>query len=116
MATGIGKLPRSRRPPVSRWQAPPRVSHPIVFGYFVERDIFIDNVDEVADISDWVTKGVQTARRRGSAVLIGHVTSENTPLVLDDLREDIVAGGLAFVRLSDILLSPRVVDDAGTGD
>ena len=83
---------------------------------FVERDIFIDNRDDFSEIKQWVQKGMDTAKKKGYAILIGHVNSTMTPAVLENMRSIVIENGYAFVGLSDILDSLKEANHAGIGD
>lgn len=69
----------------------------------VERDVFLDNVRTHEAIREQLAQGLARARERGSAVLIGHVTSAELADVLLEDYEEITAAGFRFLPLSDLV-------------
>jgi uncharacterized protein len=68
-----------------------------------ERHVFLDNVREVGAIREALTQGVALAREQGYAVLIGHATSPELALVLQEEAPAIEEGGIRFFHLSTLL-------------
>jgi hypothetical protein len=66
---------------------------------FLQRDVFIDNERDRVDIAARIIEGAADARRRGMAILIGHV---HTPQILDILKENMTAFQETGVRLADL--------------
>ncbi len=74
---------------------------------FLQRDVFIDNQRDEADISAAFTAGAEDAGARGSAILIGHV---HTPQILSILKKSLPSFGESGIRLEglqDILALSR---------
>ncbi len=70
---------------------------------FLQRDVFIDNERDAADIERAIAAGVERARTGGSAILIGHV---HTPEILAILKRDLSKlqeSGVRLVSLPEIL-------------
>jgi polysaccharide deacetylase 2 family uncharacterized protein YibQ len=63
---------------------------------FLKRDVFMDNERDYADIDKSLEIGINDARARGSAVLIGHI---QTPVILDALKKKMPVFQESKVRL-----------------
>lgn len=68
-----------------------------------ERDIFLDAFDDPAFIEGQTRKLIAVARRRGMAIGIGHPYN-STLEVLDRMKEEILASGIEWVHLSDLVI------------
>lgn len=77
-----------------------------------ERHVFLDNVREVGAIREALTQGIALARERGYAVLIGHATSPELAVVLQEEASAIEEAGIRFYHLSALLGTAHV----GSGD
>lgn len=74
---------------------------------FLQRDVFIDNQRDEADISAAFKAGAEEAEARGSAILIGHV---HTPQILSILKKSLPSfseSGIRLEGLQDILSISR---------
>jgi hypothetical protein len=70
---------------------------------FLERDVFLDNERSRAYMESAVAEGIRTAETRGSAVLIGHVSSQKLASVLREAQTRYDSMRLSMVRLSQLL-------------
>ena len=68
-----------------------------------ERDIFLDAFDDPAFIEGQTRKLMAAARRRGVAIGIGH-PYDSTLEVLDRMKEEILASGIEWVHLSELVI------------
>ena len=69
---------------------------------YLERDVFLDNVRDRAEIEKWVVKGKQIAAKRGYAVLIGHAMSTETIDVLESMYDGLAAEGFRMIGLAEL--------------
>ncbi len=65
------------------------------------RDVFIDNRNDVDKIKDRIHEGIAIAKRKGHAVLIGHVTREETFIAISELYPFIKAEGGILAGLDE---------------
>jgi hypothetical protein len=75
---------------------------------FLQRNVFIDDERTHDEIDRFFETGVEEARTRGSAVVIGHV---QTPAVVDILRarlESLSNQEVRLARLQEIMKEPAV--------
>lgn len=70
----------------------------------VERDIFLDNQNDRESIRQAVLQGLDTANKRGYAVMIGHIWTETLAEVLIDMYPAILESGYEFNNLSSIIM------------
>jgi len=77
----------------------------------IERDVFIDAEQDADFVRGQVRKLLETARRRGAAVGIGHPRPE-TLGVLREMREELLSSGVALVPVSQLV---RRVPDGAAG-
>jgi polysaccharide deacetylase 2 family uncharacterized protein YibQ len=70
---------------------------------YLERDIFLDNEPEAAEIRRALEDGVDLARSKGSAILIGHVRNPQIVEVIGALSTELDRSGVELVFLSDLL-------------
>ena len=69
----------------------------------VERDIFLDNDDTRAAIMQAIEAGKGLARRRGYAVMIGHVWSDELGDIISELYPELMEEGFHFGTLSELI-------------
>lgn len=67
-----------------------------------ERDIFLDNSQERADIIEMVEKGLSIADKKGYVIMIGHVWSKELAAILEELYPELVERGYTFSTVSDL--------------
>jgi hypothetical protein len=70
-----------------------------------ERDIFLDNIRDPKAITRQLDKAVELARRKGSAIAIGHPYPE-TIAVLETMAPMLASRHIELVPVSTLLLSP----------
>ncbi|MFP4483705.1 MAG: divergent polysaccharide deacetylase family protein [Spirochaetaceae bacterium] len=73
---------------------------------FAERHVFLDNEPNRDYIRQAVEQGMDIARRRGHAVLIGHVMVTEVAEVLEEMYPFIRDEGFDLHHLSDLVLGP----------
>lgn len=72
-------------------------------GYpYLSRDVFLDNVRDVALIERQITKAVQRARDRGYAIAIGHPYGETLTALNNALARGDLAG-VELIQLSELM-------------
>ena len=69
----------------------------------LQRDVFLDDDTDEADIATWFDKGVAEARTRGSAVAIGHVQNRGVADILRAAERTLAAQGVRMARLPEVL-------------
>ncbi len=68
-----------------------------------ERNIFLDNTQDKADIIEMYNKGLKFADKNGMVIMIGHIWSgENLASILDELYDSTVKEGYEFTTISRI--------------
>lgn len=67
-----------------------------------ERDIFLDNSQERADIIAMVEQGLSIADKKGYVIMIGHVWSKDLAAILEELYPELVERGYTFSTVSDL--------------
>lgn len=67
----------------------------------LNRDIFIDNYDDIRYIKEQIRKGVKIAKQKHAAILIGHITKENTIQAITEMYEEITKQNGKFLGLKD---------------
>lgn len=65
-----------------------------------ERDIFLDNTQDEAEIRDMLQKGLDIADKQGYVIMIGHVWSPDLPAILLDVYPTLIAQGYTVTTLS----------------
>lgn len=80
---------------------------------FAERHVFLDNEPNRDYIRQAVEEGMDIARQRGHAVLIGHVMVTEVAEVLEEMYPFVRDEGFDLHHLSDLVLGPK---DDGTWD
>jgi len=68
-----------------------------------ERDVFIDNEQDKASMLHYIGEGLQRARQRGGAILIGHTWSPELAGALAELYPDLVKQGYSFASASAMI-------------
>jgi hypothetical protein len=74
---------------------------------FAERHVFLDNEPNRDYIRQAVEQGMDIARKRGHAVLIGHVMVTEVAEVLEEMYPFIRDEGFDLHHLSDLVLGPK---------
>jgi polysaccharide deacetylase 2 family uncharacterized protein YibQ len=74
---------------------------------FAERHVFLDNEPNRDYIRQAVEQGMDIARQRGHAVLIGHVMVTEVAQVLEEMYPFIQDEGFDLHHLSDLVLGPQ---------
>ncbi|AFG37954.1 divergent polysaccharide deacetylase family protein [Spirochaeta africana] len=69
----------------------------------VERDIFLDNEDTRTAIMQAIEESKGVARRRGYAVMIGHVWSDELGEIISELYPELMEEGFHFGTLSELI-------------
>ncbi len=86
----------------------PSVAMDLGYSYY-QRDVFLDNTKNRADILNEIKKGVAIANKKGTAIMIGHVWSADIlPAVLNEVYPELKAKGYVFttVAKSGALITP----------
>ncbi len=73
---------------------------------FLKNQVFLDRKTDPRYIDNQLKKLVRLARRRGEAIGIGHIQSENTARVLAHRIPQYQKQGIEFVSLSEIVVLP----------
>jgi len=74
---------------------------------FLQRDVFIDNQRDEADIRAAFKAGADAAAARGSAILIGHVHTPQILVILKKSLPSFESSGIRLESLQDILALQR---------
>jgi polysaccharide deacetylase 2 family uncharacterized protein YibQ len=74
---------------------------------FLERDIFLDNEPQTESIQEAFESGIQVARAKGYAVLIGHIYNPQIVDVLEQLLDELERVGVELVPVSDLVEERR---------
>ena len=68
---------------------------------YYERNVFIDNTQNISDMVKEIEKGLNIANQKGLAIMIGHIWSANTlPNLLMELYPVLVKKGYKFTTVS----------------
>ena len=68
---------------------------------YYERNVFIDNTQNISDMVKEIEKGLNIANQKGLAIMIGHIWSANTlPNLLMELYPVLVNKGYKFTTVS----------------
>jgi len=70
---------------------------------FLERDIFLDNEPESEAIQTALESGIQVAREKGYAVLIGHIHNPQIVDVIEQLLDELERAGVELVPASALI-------------
>ena len=68
----------------------------------LERDIFLDNIQDKDEIIAMVNKGLETADKKGYAIMIGHVWCKDLANILSELYPELKAQGYEFLTLQEL--------------
>jgi polysaccharide deacetylase 2 family uncharacterized protein YibQ len=74
---------------------------------FLERDIFLDNEPEAEAIKKALESGIQVARKKGQAVLIGHNYNPQIVEVMEQLLAGLEQAGVELVPVSALIDEKR---------
>jgi polysaccharide deacetylase 2 family uncharacterized protein YibQ len=74
---------------------------------FLERDIFLDNEPEAEAIQKALESGIQVAREKGHAVLIGHIYNPQIVDVIEQMLGELERAGVELVSVSALLEEMR---------
>lgn len=78
---------------------------------FLERSVFIDNIQERESIISSVREGMNVAKNKGSAVLIGHVWCQSIADIILEIYPEILDQGYKITTLAELLNYKESVDD-----
>lgn len=70
---------------------------------FLERSVFIDNIQERESIVSSIREGMNVAKNKGSAVLIGHVWCQSIADIILDIYPEILDQGYKITTLTELL-------------
>jgi polysaccharide deacetylase 2 family uncharacterized protein YibQ len=70
-----------------------------------ERAVFLDNSQDRSSIIEAVTSGMKIAERRGAAIMIGHIWSNDLADILNDMYPELVAQGFSLSTIAQIALN-----------
>ena len=79
-----------------------------------ERDVFVDNYQERAEMIRFIQEGFQKAEKKGSSVMIGHAWSSELASTLRELYPELIEQGFSLSTISRIMMG--TYDDEGFGD
>lgn len=79
-----------------------------------ERDVFVDNIQEKAAMIRFMEEGLQKAEKKGAAIVIGHVWSNELAATLIELYPELIDQGFSLTTVSRIMLG--TFEDEGFGD
>ncbi len=79
-----------------------------------ERDVFVDNIQERAEMIRFIQEGFQKAEKKGSSVMIGHAWSSELASTLRELYPELIEQGFSLSTISRIMMG--TYDDEGFGD
>lgn len=68
----------------------------------LERDIFLDNIQEKSEIVAMVNKGLEIADKKGYAIMIGHVWCKDLANILSEMYPTLKAQGYKFLTLEEL--------------
>ncbi len=69
---------------------------------YIERDVFLDNIETVAAVNEQLDKLISTAKTRGSAIAIGH-PHDSTYEALKAWLPTLAARGVTLVPVTEVL-------------
>ncbi len=70
---------------------------------YLARNIFLDNTPNEKTIEKWVLKGMQIAKKKGYAILIGHVKSPQIIDVLYKMQPVLLSEGFKFSGINGLI-------------
>ncbi|WP_304222498.1 divergent polysaccharide deacetylase family protein [Gracilinema caldarium] len=79
-----------------------------------ERDVFVDNIQEKAAMIRFMEEGLQKAEKKGAAIVIGHVWSNELVATLQEMYPELIAQGFSLTTVSRIMMG--TFEDEGFGD
>lgn len=68
----------------------------------LERDIFLDNIQDRTEIIAMVNKGLEIADKKGYAIMIGHVWCKDLANILSEMYPSLKAQGYSFLTLEEL--------------
>ena len=68
----------------------------------LERDIFLDNIQDKDEIIAMVNKGLEIADKKGYAIMIGHVWCKDLANILAEMYPELKAQGYKFLTLQEL--------------
>ncbi len=78
----------------------PEVAKQLGYSYF-ERNVFLDNTKERADILNELSKGIDIANKTGVAIMIGHIWSADVlPDILNEVYPELKQKGYKFCTVT----------------
>jgi polysaccharide deacetylase 2 family uncharacterized protein YibQ len=78
---------------------------------FLQRDVFVDADTAAAVVDAAFARGIDEARTRGSAVLIGHVQNASVAAILHERLPRLAGEGVRLARLTEVM--GKREEDAG---
>lgn len=79
---------------------------------FAERSIFLDNSKERSAILEAVEKGLNVAEKRGHAIMIGHIWTEDLADILLDLYPFMLENNFALNNLTELFTGNEFDEDS----
>jgi len=70
-----------------------------------ERAVFLDNIQERESIIEAVYNGLNVAERKGAAIMIGHIWSNDLAEILSDMYPDLVSQGFSLSTIAHIAIN-----------
>lgn len=68
----------------------------------LERDIFLDNVQEKSEITKMFNQGLKIADKKGYVIMIGHIWCKNLAQILTELYANASNQGYQFITLDEL--------------
>ena len=68
----------------------------------LERDIFLDNIQDKNEILAMIDKGLEIADKKGYVIMIGHVWCKDLANILSEVYPDLKAQGYTFLTLQEL--------------
>jgi len=78
---------------------------------YIGRDIFLDNTDDREEILQMLEDAGHLAERKGHAVMIGHIWSNELASALKDIYPVLLEEGFSLKEISEMLLNGDFSDD-----
>lgn len=69
-----------------------------------ERAVFLDNIQERESIIEAVTSGMKVAERKGAAIMIGHIWSNDLAEILAEMYPELVSEGFSLSTIAHIAI------------
>jgi len=70
-----------------------------------ERAVFLDNIQDRSLIIEAVNTGMKIAERKGAAVMIGHIWSNDLAAILTEMYPELVSQGFSLSTIAEIAVS-----------